>query len=326
MENSVDLSADTLDDLLKDVYDLLLGRGHRNEGASRGPNIEIFGCVLRLLNPLNRLSRSESRGKVYSPIGELLWYLSGQNNLEFIERYVPAYRKDAEEDGTIHGAYGPRLLSHRGEINQIESVINLLTIKPSTRRAVIQLFDAADLCGTYKEIPCTTSLQFFIREQKLYLCACMRSNDAFLGLPHDVFCFTMIQEFVARKLGVELGQYIHMVGSLHIYEKHKGQAVSYINEGYQRTLGMPPMPDGDNFEKIHELLSVEKFLRENKRVNFRDHFFEDYWIDICLLLESFLSADKERIAQIRAEISHDPFRTYLDARRAIKAKNDLEAS
>lgn len=37
----------------------------------------------------------------------------------------------------------------------------------------------------------------------------MRSNDAYLGFPHDVFFFTMIQELVARSLGIRVGDYHH---------------------------------------------------------------------------------------------------------------------
>ena len=46
----------------------------------------------------------------------------------------------------------------------------------------------------------------------------MRANDIWLGMPYDVFCFTVIQEIVAHNLGIPMGDYIHMVDLLHIYE------------------------------------------------------------------------------------------------------------
>ena len=61
-------------------------------------------------------------------------------------------------------------------------------------------------------------MQFLVRRGSLHMVVHMRSNDAFLGLSHDIFAFTFIQELVARSLGLKLGTYKHMVGSLHIYD------------------------------------------------------------------------------------------------------------
>src|ERR1700690_496760 len=92
-----------------------------------------------------------------------------------------------------------------GKINQFENVLNLLKELPTSRRAVIQVFDAADnASGHLKDVPCTCTLQFMIRSRRLHMITYMRSNDAFWGLPHDVFAFTMLQEYVARTIGVEL--------------------------------------------------------------------------------------------------------------------------
>jgi len=48
----------------------------------------------------------------------------------------------------------------------------------------------------------------------------MRSNDVWLGMPYDIWCFTCIQILIAQELGVEVGSYIHQPGSLHLYEKN----------------------------------------------------------------------------------------------------------
>jgi thymidylate synthase len=84
-------------------------------------------------------------------------------------------------------------------------VIELLGNRPTSRRAVIQIFNAEDIAAIHREIPCTTTLQFFVRNERLDMVTTMRSNDAYLGLPHDVFCFTMLQEIIARSLGREIG-------------------------------------------------------------------------------------------------------------------------
>ena len=93
-------------------------------------------------------------------------------------------------------------------------MLSLLRDKSTSRRAVIQVFDAVDLTKPHKDIPCTCTLQLLLRDRRLHMLASMRSNDVFKGLPHDVFAFTMLQEIMARSLGVEIGTYKHAVGSL----------------------------------------------------------------------------------------------------------------
>ena len=47
----------------------------------------------------------------------------------------------------------------------------------------------------------------------------MRSNDIWMGFPYDVFQFTAMQILLSMQLGVELGTYTHISGSLHLYER-----------------------------------------------------------------------------------------------------------
>src|SRR5262249_14069705 len=136
--------------------------------------------------------------------------------------YLKDYAQEAEADGTVHGAYGPRLFGDAWG-KQFHRVADLLNNHPTSRRAVIQLFDHRDLHGQYRDIPCTSTLQFMVRgndPQRLDLIVTMRSNDAFIGLPHDVFSFTMLQEIMARMLNTEVGEYAHFAGSLHVYDRH----------------------------------------------------------------------------------------------------------
>jgi thymidylate synthase len=97
------LIADTLDDLLAKVFPKILLNGQRIK-ASKGWNRELSGVVLELRNPLARLSRTETKGTLFSCLGETLWYLARSNELEFIKYYISIYGKFAEPDGTIHGA------------------------------------------------------------------------------------------------------------------------------------------------------------------------------------------------------------------------------
>src|ERR1700726_4514698 len=132
MRLEMEIEGESVDDILMDLYETLPRTGMRNVG-SRGATLELLGVAFRIRNPRARLSRSENRGKPFSALGELLWYLSGRNDVAFIGEYVPSYKNDAEDDGTIRGGYGPRLFAMRGQTDQVASVIKLLRERPSSR-------------------------------------------------------------------------------------------------------------------------------------------------------------------------------------------------
>ena len=237
------IKAETLDDLLRVVFETIIAKGG-TVTATKGRNKELFGVLLNLSNPRARLSLTETKGTIFSCLGEFLWYLSGSNDLQFIKYYIPTYDKFSDDGKTLSGAYGPRLFNLWSANNQFETIVNILKKKPSSRQAVIQIFNASDLLKNSKDVPCTCALQFTIRNNQLQMLTTMRSNDAFLGLPHDIFAFTMLQEILAKELGVGLGDYKHSVGSLHLYGENLQKAKQYLDEGWQSTLSpMPEMPD-----------------------------------------------------------------------------------
>ena len=311
------IRAPTLDDLLRNVYKKLLSSRNRAK-PSRGNIFEETGVLLEIKNPRARLSRTESRGKVFSCLGELLWYLAGTNDLEYICYYLPRYKEDSEDGKTIYGGYGPRLFKTRGQ-NQVENVLQMLKGNPFSRKAVIQLFDSDDLAIVRKEIPCTCTLQFMIRKNQLHMFTHMRSNDAYIGLPHDVFCFTMLQEIIARSLSVELGTYKHFVGSLHLYEKDIEGAGQYLDEGWQSSnISMPLMPEGDPWPAISVLLKAESDIRGKIVVDRSSLGLDPYWADFVRLLQIFRHyKDKDSnglalIKSIRDEMSSHVYNAYIE--------------
>ena len=163
-------SAGTLDDLMRRVIEEILLNGEPIR-PTKGPAAELSGVLLELTNPRARLSRTETRGKPFSCLGELCWYLAKTNDLGFIEYYIPAYKKSADGN-VIFGGYGPRLFNWKGQ-NQLANVTELLRKKPDSRQAVVQLFDAGDILEEHNDIPCTCTLQFMIRRDHLHMFANM---------------------------------------------------------------------------------------------------------------------------------------------------------
>lgn len=309
------ISEKTLDDLLLQVIKRLLTRKGRI-GATRGNTAELMGVMLKLRDPRARLSRTERRCLLFSCLGEMFWYLAGSDKLRFIEYYLARYSDESDDGRTIHGAYGPRLFNARG-IDQVRNVLSLLRDKSTSRRAVIQVFDAADLAKRHKDIPCTCTLQLLLRDRRLHMLASMRSNDAFRGLPHDVFAFTMLQEIMARSLGVEVGTYKHAVGSLHLYEDDRQKAQQFVDEGWQSTVSMPPMPFGDPWPSIRKVLRVESAIRRGV-FDDRDLQLGSYWGDIVRLLQIYglsKNGDAKQITLLRHRMSSSVYEPYIERKR-----------
>lgn len=292
-----DLMRQALTELVKGPFDIKPTRSN-----DLGPTSEIIGASLLLKNPLARLSLSETRGRLFSVLGEFLWYLSKGNDLKFVKYYIPAYENfnKPNSDGMIDGGYGPKLFNLHGQYDQVKNVIELLRRNPFSRRAVIQIFDGEDLVK-YPEVPCTCTLQLFTRGGKLHMVTYMRSNDAYIGLPHDIFAFTMLQEIIARSLSVDIGYYYHNVGSLHLYESKKKEVERYFKEGYQSTnvkFAMPAMPQEDPWDQIEKFMKIEAAIRLNGSISLDG--LNSYWEDLGRLLLIFSLYNKEDIKGIES--------------------------
>jgi thymidylate synthase len=319
------LSAETLDDLLLRVFRRLLRKqGVSDIAPTKGAATEINGVLLQITNPRARLSRTERKNIFFSCLGEFLWYLAGSDELTFIEYYLSKYGKFAELDGTVYGAYGPRLFCLNESIDQVQNVIKTLQSNPESRRAVIQLFRGEDLANNLvrrrEDIPCTCTLQFTVRKHRLYVIVMMRSNDAFVGLPHDVFAFTMLQELVARSLNVEMGTYKHVVGSLHLYSKDTQAAQDYLEEGIQERVAMPPMPYGDPWPSVAKLVGAEAAVRSGNAPSALA--LDPYWKDLIRLLQIFsFSRDsttdkyRKKISAISSKMESNFYDTYIAKRQ-----------
>lgn len=320
-------TGETLDDVMRGVLRALLRPRRIRVTASRGDTAEILGALVRIRDPRGRLSRTEKKGLPFGCLGELIWYLAESDKLSFIKHYLPKYSKDAEPNGTLHGAYGPRM------VGQLKNVIKLLQDRNSTRRAVVQIFDKKDLRKHYKEIPCTTTLQFFIRKKRLHMFTSMRSNDAFWGLPNDVFAFTMIQEIVARSLDVELGEYTHAVGSLHLYDRIddkdvRRDAQQFLEEGWQQSKPMPAMPFGDPWPAVSTVVKAEPGIRRTgkptKAVSLAQ--LDPYWMDLLRLLQVHWHGRLHRADEIKSlkkQMASKIYDPYIDHRlvRATTARS-----
>lgn len=188
---------------------------------------EVIGWSGKLLDPSkNFLTNAPRAASPAYAAAELLWYLSRSDSVEMLLPYAPSYKRFAEPDGRAYGSYGKRI-KHNIEvgmdyIDQLDYTINKLKSEGGTRQCVVTLWRPDDLIAVgKKDIPCTLTWQFLVRRGALHMVVNMRSNDVWLGMPYDIFCFTSIQMLVADTLKLSLGTYTHNAGSLHMYERDR---------------------------------------------------------------------------------------------------------
>jgi thymidylate synthase len=100
-----------------------------------------------------------------------------------------------------------------------------LSANPDTRQAVLQIWDCTidlpNVDGTPRsaDIPCNIMSCLKVRDGRLDWTQMLRSNDLVLGTPYNIIQFTTLQEVLAGWLGLELGTYVQMSDSLHIYDR-----------------------------------------------------------------------------------------------------------
>jgi thymidylate synthase len=155
-------------------------------------------------------------------LGEFLWYFNGSQSMEYISKYSSFWKHISDDGVTSNSAYG-YLLKHKHGFDQIEKVIELLTVDPNSRRAVININVPNVKVIETKDEPCTIALQFLNRDGKLYCTAIMRSNDIWFGTPYDWAFFIELQKYIADRLGLGYGTYTHFATSFHMYERNMAE-------------------------------------------------------------------------------------------------------
>lgn len=165
---------------------------------------------------------------------ELLWMLSGTCSIQPLqEQGVTIWDEWADRNGYLGPVYGKQWRSwedyglfESGDklqyIDQIKNVIDEIKVNPNSRRLVVSAWNVADL--PYMKLqPCHILFQFYVRNGKLSCHLYQRSADAFLGVPFNIASYALLTHMIAQVCSLEVGEFIHSFGDLHIYNNHRTQ-------------------------------------------------------------------------------------------------------
>ena len=163
-----------------------------------------------------------------SIIHELLWFLSGDDNIRYLnENSVTIWDKWADENGKLGPVYGVQWRSWPapggGSVDQISQVMRQLRETPDSRRIIVSAWNVAEVDNMALP-PCHCLFQFYVAEGKLSCQLYQRSCDIFLGVPFNIASYALLTHMLAQQADLGVGDFIWTGGDCHLYLNHLDQA------------------------------------------------------------------------------------------------------
>jgi len=243
-----------------------------NEVAPRGRvTSEVLHKTICVDTRLPVLLHKERKLSYQFMAAEAYWILSGDNSVEGIEPWNKHIAQFSDNGETFFGAYGPKIY------DQIKYVCEKLMEDPNTRQAGLTIW--RENPPETKDVPCTVAIFFSIRNSRLNAHVFMRSSDAWLGVPYDVFNFSMLTHLVCGHLNVKQsvrnptptpkiipGDLYLTMASSHLYYDNFKAAEACVKAWDDRTFSVyqPEVPD-ELYENYIGLLDTLNVLRNSKK-------------------------------------------------------------
>ena len=162
-----------------------------------------------------------------SIIHELLWFLKGDTNIKYLkENGVRIWDEWADKNGDLGHIYGYQWRSwptpDGKHIDQITQVVSTLKNNPDSRRIIVSAWNVGDI-EQMALPPCHAFFQFYVANKKLSCQLYQRSADVFLGVPFNIASYSLLTIMIAQVCNLEIGEFIHTFGDVHIYSNHLNQ-------------------------------------------------------------------------------------------------------
>lgn len=189
---------------------------------------------------------------------EAYWMLSGDDSVAGIAPYNKHIAQFSDDGERFFGAYGPKIAE------QLDYVVAKLLQDSDTRQAGLTLW--RENPPATKDVPCTIAMFFNLRDhgldrKVLNMHVYMRSSDVWLGVPYDVFNFSMVAMQVLCRLNaayrrepapyqgeergwpraVDPGALYLTAASRHLYERNTAKALEVLhNDAWRPVTGQVP--------------------------------------------------------------------------------------
>ncbi len=210
-----------------DLLDEVLREGTVKEDRTGTGTLSVFGRQLRFDLDQGFPLLTTKQLHLKSIIYELLWFLSGDTNVRYLQEHgVRIWNEWADDRGDLGHVYGYQWRSwpdyDGGSIDQIATIVDDIRRTPDSRRLIVSAWNVADL-PRMNLPPCHLLFQFYVADGRLSLQLYQRSADLFLGVPFNIASYALLLQMTAQVTGLRPGDFILTLGDAHIYRNHLDQ-------------------------------------------------------------------------------------------------------
>ena len=227
----------------QDLLRHILEKGYAKEDRTGTGTTSVFGYQMRFdLNegfPLVTTKKIHLKSVIY----ELLWFLKGDTNIQYLtDNGVRIWNEWADPKGDLGPVYGAQWRNWNGEaIDQMKEVVKTLQQNPESRRIIVSAWNPSVLPDTGKSFaenvangkaalpPCHALFQFYVADGRLSCQLYQRSADVFLGVPFNIASYALLTMMLAQVCNLQLGDFIHTFGDVHIYNNHREQVALQLS-------------------------------------------------------------------------------------------------
>jgi Thymidylate synthase len=199
------------------LIEAILDRNLPLSASRLGPACDVGPCMIEICNGPHLITLQGRAINPFFAIVEACWIASGRREVTPLEFAVRGYRRFSDDGTTLNGAYGHRLRV-KYSVDQISTAVSALRQDRTSRRIYLPIYDADDLVSKSLDIPCNVGIMLIVRNELLDMTVINRSNDAYLGVPYDIFSFSFLHWLISLEAGIALGAYRHFSNCMHLYE------------------------------------------------------------------------------------------------------------
>lgn len=165
---------------------------------------------------------------IRSIIHELLWFLSGDTNIQYLKKNeVRIWDEWADDEGNLGPVYGAQWRAWPAPdgrtVDQITQLVDQLKTNPSSRRHIVCAWNPG-LIEQMALPPCHCLFQFYVADGQLSCQLYQRSADIFLGVPFNIASYALLTHMLAQICDLQVGDFVHTLGDAHLYANHFDQA------------------------------------------------------------------------------------------------------
>lgn len=211
-----------------DLMRHVLQYDHKKSDRTGTGTLSVFGYQMRFDLQTGFPLVTTKKCHVKSIIHELLWFLRGETNIDYLKRNgVSIWDEWADENGDLGPIYGHQWRSWAASdgtvIDQISQVIQQIKETPDSRRMIVSAWNVGDL-DKMKLAPCHVLFQFYVADGRLSCQLYQRSADIFLGVPFNIASYSLLTLMIAQCCDLQPGEFVHTFGDAHLYLNHLEQA------------------------------------------------------------------------------------------------------